>query len=171
MATSFWWPVASSRRPEIIAISENKSGCASAVTAAKFCRQAIGVGSRTEIGFLIACMFFAAAKVLPLPNLWRAGIMDDLSFSRIAVSTGERQPQRCYISSKRGQTILRTIAIALIATAMSVGLAEAKGRAKPKALSPCQTEQQAKATCACGPAKTACAAGAYCHAFVSACTR
>jgi hypothetical protein len=67
--------------------------------------------------------------------------------------------------------MLRTFAIALLATAMSVGLAEAKGMAKPKTLSPCQTEQQAKATCACGPAKVACSAGAYCHAFVSACSR
>jgi len=68
--------------------------------------------------------------------------------------------------------MLRIFAIALLTTAMSVGLAEAKGHiAKPKALSPCQTEQQAKATCACGPAKMACPAGAYCHAFVSACTR
>jgi hypothetical protein len=68
--------------------------------------------------------------------------------------------------------MLRTFAIALLATAMSVGLVEAKGHmAKPKALSPCETEQQVKATCACGPAKMTCPAGAYCHAFMSACTR
>jgi len=67
--------------------------------------------------------------------------------------------------------MLRIFTVSVLALSMSVGLAEAKGRANPKALSPCQTEQQTKATCACGPAKTACAAGAYCHAFVSACTR
>jgi hypothetical protein len=65
--------------------------------------------------------------------------------------------------------MLRIFAVAVLATAMSVGLAEAKG--KPKALSPCQTELQTKATCACGPAKIACPAGAYCHAFMNACTR
>ena len=41
--------------------------------------------------------------------------------------------------------MLKTFAVVLLATAMSVGLAEAKGpKAKPKALSPCQTDQQAK---------------------------
>ena len=50
--------------------------------------------------------------------------------------------------------MLKTFAVALLATAMSVGLAEAKGHmAKPKAPAPCQTEQQAAATCVCGPAK------------------
>ena len=68
--------------------------------------------------------------------------------------------------------MLRIFAVAVLALSMSVGLAEAKGHmAKPKALSPCQTEQQAKDTCACGPAKMACPKGAYCHAFISACTR
>jgi uncharacterized protein (DUF1499 family) len=69
--------------------------------------------------------------------------------------------------------MLRTFAIALLATAMSVGVAHAKGhKAAPKASLPqCQTEQQAKAKCACGPAKVACPAGMWCHAFVSACTR
>ena len=69
--------------------------------------------------------------------------------------------------------MLKTFTIALLATAMSVGLAEAKGarhKAPPKALPICQTEQQAKDTCACGPAKTTCAKGMYCHAFISACT-
>jgi hypothetical protein len=65
--------------------------------------------------------------------------------------------------------MLRIFAIALLATATSVGVAEAK--AKPKALSPCATEQQVKATCACGPAKIACPAGAYCHAFMNACMK
>jgi len=68
--------------------------------------------------------------------------------------------------------MMKTFTIALLATAMSVGFAEAKGHmAKPKALSPCQTEQQAKATCACGPAKTPCQSGMWCHAFANACTR
>lgn len=77
-----------------------------------------------------------------------------------------------------GQTMLRISAIALVATAMSIGLAEGKSatglvlaKAHARALSPCQTEQQAKATCACGPAKIACPAGMYCHAFENACTR
>jgi hypothetical protein len=68
--------------------------------------------------------------------------------------------------------MLKTFAVALLATAMSVGLAEAKGpKATPKALSPCQTDQQAKDNCACGPAKIACQKGMWCHAFVNACTR
>lgn len=66
--------------------------------------------------------------------------------------------------------MLKTFAVALLATAMSVGLAEAKG-AKPKAPAPCQTEQRAAATCVCGPAKNVCQKGQWCHAFVSACTQ
>jgi hypothetical protein len=53
---------------------------------------------------------------------------------------------------------------------MSVGLAEAKG-AKGKALPVCQTEQQTKAPCACGPAKTVCKPGQWCHGFTNACTQ
>jgi hypothetical protein len=69
--------------------------------------------------------------------------------------------------------MLRIFAIALLATATSVGLADAKGRkAPPKAsLAPCATEQQVKTACACGPAKIACPAGMYCHAFINSCTR
>jgi hypothetical protein len=68
--------------------------------------------------------------------------------------------------------MLKTFTVAMLAIGMSVGLAEAKGHmAKPKAMPSCQTEQQAKATCACGPAKTACQKGQWCHAFVSACTQ
>ena len=76
-------------------------------------------------------------------------------------------------SLREEETMLRTFAIALLATAMSVGLADAKGhKAPPKAsLAPCATEQQVKTTCACGPAKIPCPAGAYCHAFMNACTR
>jgi hypothetical protein len=68
--------------------------------------------------------------------------------------------------------MLRTLAIALLTTAISVGLADAKGhKAPPKAsLAPCATEQQVKTTCACSPAKITCPAGAYCHAFMNACT-
>ena len=65
--------------------------------------------------------------------------------------------------------MLRTLAVALLATAMSDGLADAKGaKPKPKALPYCQTEQQAKDK-ACGPAKTVCQKGMWCHAFTSAC--
>ncbi len=71
--------------------------------------------------------------------------------------------------------MLKTFAIALLATSISVGLAEAKGhkqKTSPKAsLAYCQTDQEAKATCACGPAKMTCPKGMWCHAFTSACTR
>ncbi len=71
--------------------------------------------------------------------------------------------------------MLRTIAIGLLATAMSVGLAQAKGhrhRAPAKtSLAYCQTDQEAKANCACGPAKMPCGKGMWCHAFSSTCTR
>jgi hypothetical protein len=70
--------------------------------------------------------------------------------------------------------MLRTFAVALLATAMSVALADAKGRKAPPpkaSLAPCATEQQVKTICACGPAKIACPAGAYCHAFINACTQ
>jgi hypothetical protein len=69
--------------------------------------------------------------------------------------------------------MLKTFAVALLAIGMSVGLAQAKGhKAPPKAsLAPCTTEQQVKATCACGPAKVTCPAGMYCHAFWNACTQ
>jgi hypothetical protein len=66
--------------------------------------------------------------------------------------------------------MLRIVAIALLATSMSVGLAEAKG-AKAKALPTCQTEQQASAKCACGPAKKVCEKGQWCHGFMNACTQ
>jgi hypothetical protein len=66
--------------------------------------------------------------------------------------------------------MLKTYAVALFAIAMSVGLAEAKGHmAKPKTLPYCQNEQQTKDTCACGPAKTVCPKGMWCHAFASTC--
>ena len=68
--------------------------------------------------------------------------------------------------------MLRTFGIALLVTAMSVGLADAKGakhKAPPKTLAYCQTDQPAAATCACGPAKVTCPKGAWCHAFSSTC--
>jgi len=44
-------------------------------------------------------------------------------------------------------------------------------KAAPAAsLAYCQTEQQVKTACACGPAKIACPPGMYCHAFGNACT-
>jgi len=71
--------------------------------------------------------------------------------------------------------MLKTFAIALLATAISVGFAEAKGhkqKTPPKAsLAYCQTDLEAKATCACGPAKMLCPKGMWCHAFTSTCTR
>jgi hypothetical protein len=69
--------------------------------------------------------------------------------------------------------MLKTFAVALLATAMSVGLAEAKGakhKAPPKALPYCEMEQQTKATCACGPGKMVCPKGMWCHTFTSTCT-
>jgi len=69
--------------------------------------------------------------------------------------------------------MLKTFGIALLVAAMSVGLAEAKGakaKAPPKALAYCQTDQPAKDTCACGPAKVTCPKGMWCHAFSSTCS-
>jgi hypothetical protein len=37
------------------------------------------------------------------------------------------------------------------------------------ALTQCETDQPAGNTCACGPAKTFCPKGMWCHAFASAC--
>ena len=72
--------------------------------------------------------------------------------------------------------MLKTFAVALLATAMSFalsfGLAEAKGHMpKQKAPPTCQTEAQAGATCACGPAKKLCQKGQWCHAFINACSK
>jgi hypothetical protein len=66
--------------------------------------------------------------------------------------------------------MLRIFAVGLLATVMSVSIAEAKGHmAKQASLSSCQTELQTKATCACGPAKVLCPKGMYCHAFMNMC--
>jgi|HubBroStandDraft_6_1064221.scaffolds.fasta_scaffold424784_2 hypothetical protein len=72
--------------------------------------------------------------------------------------------------------MLKTFTVALLATAMSFalsfGLAEAKGHMpKQKAPPTCQTEAQAGATCACGPAKKLCQKGQWCHAFINACSQ
>ena len=73
--------------------------------------------------------------------------------------------------TREGKEHAEIFAVTMLATTMSVGLAEAKGH-KPKAsLAPCQSELQVKGTCACGPAKVACPAGMYCHAFWNSCTR
>lgn len=63
--------------------------------------------------------------------------------------------------------MLKTFAIALVAIAMSVGLAEAKGA--KKVTPTCTPELQATAKCACGPAKMMCKKGQWCHAFWSSC--
>jgi hypothetical protein len=72
--------------------------------------------------------------------------------------------------------MLKTFAVALLATAMSFAmsfaLAEAKGHMpKQKAPPTCQSEAQAGPTCACGPAKTLCQKGQWCHAFINACSK
>jgi hypothetical protein len=70
--------------------------------------------------------------------------------------------------------MLKTFAVALLATAMSIGLVEAKGvkpKAAPKAPPPCEMEQQTKATCLCGPGKMMCPKGMFCHTFTSTCTQ
>jgi len=66
--------------------------------------------------------------------------------------------------------MLRTIAVVLLATGMSVGFAQAKGH-KAATLAPCQTETQATAKCACGPAKKTCDKGQWCHAFSGVCSK
>jgi hypothetical protein len=72
--------------------------------------------------------------------------------------------------------MLKTFTVALLAAAMSFalsfGLAEAKGHMpKQKAPPTCQSEVQASATCACGPAKTLCQKGQWCHAFINTCSK
>jgi hypothetical protein len=64
--------------------------------------------------------------------------------------------------------MLKTLAISCLAIAMSVSLADAKGRhvikPKPPALS-CNAEQPSDGPCACGPAKTVCQKGQFCHSI------
>jgi hypothetical protein len=73
--------------------------------------------------------------------------------------------------------MLRTFAIALLATTMSVGFAHAFGMLRhghkllgAHPLTWCENNRQAAATCACGPAKTVCPKGMWCHSFTSTCT-
>ena len=63
--------------------------------------------------------------------------------------------------------MLRTFAVALLAIAMSVGLAQAKG---PRQRTPmCAEGQQATTTCLCGVALTGqpvlCQKGQWCHGW------
>jgi len=66
--------------------------------------------------------------------------------------------------------MLKTIAVVLLATGMSVGMAQAKGHMHRHMVPTCQTETQSTATCACGPAKKLCHKGQWCHAFGNVCT-
>jgi hypothetical protein len=68
--------------------------------------------------------------------------------------------------------MLKTFAIAVLAMAMSVGLADAKGRpaAKQPPKMSCNAEQPASDTCACGPAKNVCQKGMFCHFPSSICS-
>jgi hypothetical protein len=63
--------------------------------------------------------------------------------------------------------MLRTFAVALLAIAMSVGLAQAKGHRQRTPL--CAVNQQATATCLCGVALTGqpvlCQKGQWCHGW------
>src|SRR5689334_20452381 len=71
-------------------------------------------------------------------------------------------------SSREEETMLKTLVISFLAIAMSVGFADARGRhvAKPKppAMS-CNAEQPSSAPCACGPSKTVCQKGQFCHSI------
>ena len=76
----------------------------------------------------------------------------------------------------REENMLRIFAIALFATVMSVGLADAKGhkheaRPKPRWRTVRTDAARQKHTCACGPAKMVCPKGMWCHSFASTCTR
>jgi hypothetical protein len=72
--------------------------------------------------------------------------------------------------------MLKTFAVALLAIAMSVGLAEAKGRMHKHVIPGCAVGQQAAATCACGTAANGkpllCQKGQWCHyPFAKVCTQ
>jgi hypothetical protein len=69
--------------------------------------------------------------------------------------------------------MLKTLVIAVVAIAMSIGLADARGRPAPRPATPamsCNAEQPASDTCACGPAKTVCPKGYFCHFVGSVCS-
>jgi hypothetical protein len=67
--------------------------------------------------------------------------------------------------------MLKTFAVALVAIAMSVGLADAKGRMHK--IPGCAEGRQAAATCACGMAAKGhpllCQKGQWCHSFAHLC--
>ncbi len=68
---------------------------------------------------------------------------------------------------------MKTFAIALLAIAMSVGVAQAKGMKHKHMIPACAEGQQAAATCACGTADghpMLCHKGQWCHSFAHACT-
>jgi len=69
--------------------------------------------------------------------------------------------------------MLKTFAVTLLAIAMSVCLAEAKGMHK-RMIPRCAEGQQAAATCVCGTAANGhpllCRKGQWCHSFMHACT-
>ena len=73
--------------------------------------------------------------------------------------------------------MLKTFGVALLAVAMSVGLAQAKvHRYKPmQPPPPCAEGRQAAATCACGTATSGqpvvCQKGQWCHSMMHACTQ
>jgi len=78
--------------------------------------------------------------------------------------------------------MLKTATIALLATIISVGSAQAAAtfsagmlRHGHKLLGAhplkwCENNRQAAATCACGPAKTVCPKGMWYHSFTSTCS-
>ena len=67
--------------------------------------------------------------------------------------------------------MLKAFSVALFAIAMSVGLAQAKRHMHKQMVPTCAEGQQATASCVCGPAKTPCPKGHWCHARTSYCTR
>jgi hypothetical protein len=73
-------------------------------------------------------------------------------------------------SPREEQTMLKTFAVALLATAMSVGLAQAKGHMHKGMIPGCAEGQRAAATCSCGTAANGqpllCQKGQWCHSFI-----
>ncbi len=71
--------------------------------------------------------------------------------------------------------MLKTFAVALLATVMSVGLAQAKMHSHKMMMSACIDGKQASATCACGTGPNGkpnvCQKGQWCHTMMHACTQ
>jgi hypothetical protein len=73
--------------------------------------------------------------------------------------------------------MLKSFSVAMLAIAMSVGVAQAKSHPHKMMMSACIDGQQASATCACGPAAapgarpTVCQKGQWCHSMAHACTQ